>query len=251
MSGVLHLVNPRKRRKARAHNPRKRRTAAQVAATRRLVALNRAKRSSNPVRKLRRKKHTYRAAARRHNPIMHHVKRYVSRRRHRRHNPISVRGLFGHVMPMLKAGAIGAGGALTVDLAMGYIPWPAAMVTRQNADGSTNYLYFASKAALAIALGTFGKKVFGRAAETMGEGSLVVNLYDLFRTLMPAGLRLGYFNPAMIARSAPGMAAYIPGRPNPQMAAYVPGSIPRNVPVAGKGAGTVGLRGVRGSAFTR
>jgi hypothetical protein len=123
----------------------------------------------------------------------------------------------GGIVGMLKSGALGAGGALAIDFAMGNLPLPATMVTRNNADGSTNYLYFGSKVALAVALGMIGKRFLGAKAATMAEGAMVVNLYDLFRTLMPASVKLGYFTPAPIARN---MRAYIPGRS--QMGAYIP-----------------------------
>jgi len=244
MSGTLMLVNPRAR-KRRKNPSKKRRSAAQIAATRKLVALNRGK---NPVRKLRRRR-SHSARAR--NPIMSHVRRYVSRRRRR--NPIQVGFTGKGAISMIKSGALGAGGALTVDLVMGYLPLPPNLMTRTNPDGSTNFLYFGTKAVFAMALGVFGRRLLGSNAVEMAQGAMVVNVYDLFRTMMPAGLRLGYFNPAMIAKSAPGMKAYIPGRP---MGAYVQGQgTMRPTNVTGNVANTVGMAGVRqlnrGGAFGR
>lgn len=221
MAGTLMLVNPRRRkRKASSAGPRRRRSAKQVAATRRLVAANRSRRRSNPIAT----KHSYRRRrrARASNPIMSNVRRHLTRRR-RRSNPIGLntRGIVG----LLKSGAIGAGGALTVDLAMGYLPLPANLLARQQADGSVNWLYYGTKVVFAAALGAFGKRFLGQKAETMAEGAMVVNLYDLFRSLMPAGMKLGYVNPAMVAQRR-GVGAYIR---NPGMGQYVPGRIPSNV----------------------
>jgi hypothetical protein len=108
---------------------------------------------------------------------------------------------------MLKEGSIGAAGALTVDLLMGVAPLPTNLVQRKNADGSVNYLYYATKAAAAIGVGMLGKKVFGRTAETMALGSMTVNLYDLFRSIMPSGIPLGYINAGYPAGKALGGAS--------------------------------------------
>lgn len=244
MTATLALVNPRKRRRK---NPSgKRRTAKQRAATRKLVALSRASnprrrrkaRAANPIK--------YHRRRRKSNPISSHIRRYARRRRR---NPI---GFSMHgITSMLKAGAIGAGGALAVDLAMGYAPLPSNFVTRTDADGSTNFIYYATKTAFAIGLGTFGKKLLGANAERMAEGAMVVNLYDLFRTLMPAGMRLGYFSPAALA-SKRNMGAYIPG--TKQMGAYVAPVMkltPRNSMTTGMGGIPGTALQTRGRAFSK
>lgn len=228
MSGTLMLVNPRKRRSRKA-NPKKRRSAKQVAATRRLVAFNR---GTNPKRRRR-------SAKRKSNPISYRAiaRRSPMRSRRRRRNPIG-EGFTGHnMMSLVKAGVWGAGGALTVDFAMGNLPLPAEVLTRANPDGTTNFLYYGTKAVFALALGALGKRFLGHNAHVMAEGSMVVNMYDLIRTLLPANLKLGYFSPAALATQK--MGAYIPGR---KLGAYVPGVN------QGPGVMSLGYRPERGTA---
>jgi len=175
---------------------RKHRTAAQKAATRNLVAMNRA-RKANPAKRHHKRharknpiavKHTYRRAAKRRTNPMQHYRRH---RKHRRHNPISVNG----IVELLKNGAMGAVGALGVDLVMGNLPIPATLSSRNNADGSINYLYHLTKAGLAVGVSIAGKKFLGSKGEMLGLGAMTVNLYDFFRRVMPASIPLGYANP--------------------------------------------------------
>lgn len=158
----LMLINPRKRGAGR----KKTRTAAQKAATRKLVALNRAKRGPG------------RTARRRSNPtglarVSNPVARRQKRRSIRRSNPTGLagmsRGITGMVMPSLQ----GAGGALLVNTALNYMPFlPAALKS-----GNGKYL---ARAGLAVAVGVFGSKVLpGRMASNMATGALTVALHDL------------------------------------------------------------------------
>jgi hypothetical protein len=172
---------------------KKRRTAAQKAATRKLIAFNRgSKRASKP------KKHRRHHPVATTNPHPHKRRRTRSgnpifmkkRRHHRKGNPISVGGLWSFV----KQGSVGAIGALGIDFVMGMAPLPDYLVQRKAPDGSINYLYYATKTGAALLLAHFGKGVFGSAAETAAMGSMTVNLYDLFRSIMPAGIPLGYVN---------------------------------------------------------
>lgn len=212
----LLLMNPAHR--PRRRKSRKHRTAAQRAATRRLVAFNRARRrsgsaSANP----RRRRHHnpvaihHRRRVRRHNPahVMHH------RRRHRRHNPamgITMRS----VGSLVQDGLVGAGGALAVDITTGFLPLPAMLKSPANADGSTNWLYYATKTGIALLVGTFGRRLFGRFAHPMAVGSMTVTAYGLARTLLPSGLTLGYMAPghgAGMARYVSGLGRYVSGQP--------------------------------------
>jgi hypothetical protein len=202
MAGRILLVNPighkRKRKKVSstkgapkmaAH--RKRRTAAQKAATARMVAANRARRK-NPIRS--KKRRSLRSVAhsavahvrrrRRHNPIgktTHH--------RRRRRNPIG--GLSGGIVNrMLMPAVTAAGGALALDLAWGYLPIPANLKV-----GSLQYV---AKAAGAVAIGTLGAKVMKRhTAEAMAVGALTVVFHtaarDLISKMLPS-VHLGYVN---------------------------------------------------------
>lgn len=202
---LLLQGNPKKRRS------RKHRSAAQKAATRRLVSLNRARR--NPSKRKTRRKAASSAA-----PFA------VTRRRARRSRRSSTRSVsrqsFGSIktaaMPMLKNGAIGGAGAVVIDVGMGYLAnvLPASMTSKLNADGSTNFMYYGSKALLAIAVGVFGKRIIpGHAAAKMGEGSLTVMSYELLRGFMPASIPMGYVAPARV------MGKVLPTqRPGAQMA---------------------------------
>lgn len=142
------LVNPRKRRKRRASSKarkvrvRRRRRAAPVAVRRR---------KRNP-------------SARRH--------RRVRARRHYRRNPIglNLRGVQGQVMDA----AVGAGGALALDIALGYLPIPENLRT-----GAAAPLI---KGIVAIALGMVASKVIKSSTATkMTQGALTVMLHGIFR----------------------------------------------------------------------
>lgn len=199
----LLLLHGNPRRKGRKH-----RTAAQKAATRRMLAANRARR--NPKRRRRP------AAA---SPVVTRARRTIRRARRAVHR--SARRFSGarlgfrpnQIMALAKGAAIGAGGALLTDVAMGYASGvlPASMASRVNTDGSTNWLYFATKGAVAIALGVFGGKVIGQAtAARMGEGALTVMAYEILRGLMPSGITLGgmgYYNAAPMVN---GMGRQLP-----------------------------------------
>jgi len=183
-------------------NPRKkRRSAAQKAATRKMVAANRRRRNPRAAatpRKRARRRTTARAVVRRTRSA---VRRTGTRaRRYARRASGSLRGIGGGAMGLVKAGAIGAGGALAVDVAMGFVNGflPASMATKLNADGSNNYMNYAVKGALAVALAHFGGKVVSReTAQRMAAGSMTVMAYELLRPLaqsvLPASMSLGYY----------------------------------------------------------
>lgn len=166
----LLLVNPSKRK---THKRRKTRTAAQKAATRKLVALNRARRAparktyaSNPAPHKRRARRRVAAA-----PLT--AVRRVHRRHTRKHtyrrNP-SPRTM-GGVIGMLKGGFQGGLGAVAVNTIYGKLPLPVMMKS-----GNMAYI---GKAAFAIALGMFGRRLLpGNVAARMAEGSLAVTFHD-------------------------------------------------------------------------
>jgi len=208
MSGQLLLVNPRRRR----------RKAAPARASRRIKrAAPRRRRRRNPIG-------AYVSAA---NPIRRTYKRRrrsnplsLSRRRHRRYgrNPIS--GVNSRsIMNLIKEGAIGAGGALMVDVISGYLPLPASMKTPSDGAGGINYMYYAGKTGLALLLGTFGRKLLGNKAQSMAVGSMTITAYTLFRQMLPSGITLGYQGPGRMAGlnrfvSGNGMGAYVSGGSN-------------------------------------
>lgn len=209
MGGQVLLINPSRRKGS--GGSRKPRSAAQRAATKKLVALNRTHRTSNPSRRRR----SYRAASRS-TSVMHSIRRH---RKTRRRNPISIPHM-GAIGNTLKTAAFGAVGGIAVDALMTYLPLPASLITRTDATGRTNYMYYATKAAIALGIGSFGRKILGSHASQLAEGALVVNIYDLMRTLMTgAGMTLGYYNPGMVVR---GMGAYTNNAAAPvkQLGAY-------------------------------
>ena len=132
-------------------------------------------------------------------------------------------------MSMLKNAGMAGAGAVGVDIGMGYLgrvlPSAAAPI---NADGTTNWLYFAAKAGLAVGLGVYGSKVLpASVAQKMGEGALTVLSYQILRGLMPAGVQLGtYFNPAptMRPRLAGGSGSSGSGRDGASFAGSARGS---------------------------
>jgi len=180
MAGELLLINPRRRR-----STRKTRSPAQKAATRRMLAANRARRGSNPVRKIRRRRAASSLTARhvRRNP----VRRYRSRARRR--NPISMGGIGGMFMPAFK----GALGSIVADFAVAKLI-PDTLV-------SNPWMRYAVRGAAAIGLSMVGTLVVNRAtANQMASGALTVVLRDMVSDLAgTAGLSLsgmGYYAPA-------------------------------------------------------
>lgn len=163
-----------KRRKSRKH-----RSAAQRAATARMLAAR-----GGVIHKRRRRRGGRRM-------------QHVGRRRGRRGGGFSMASI--GVVPMLKNAAIGAGGALATDVAMGFVAQylPPQFATPVDATGQQNMLYPLAKGALAIGLGIVGKRVLpGGMAAKMVEGSLTVTLYNAAKPLIPASVPLGYASPA-------------------------------------------------------
>lgn len=182
-------------------NPRKRRRRKMSAKQRKFFGKRKHRRSAKSV-----------AAA----PVVHHRRRRArrssassgSRRRSRR----SFSSGFSRsgAMALLKTGVVGGAGAVLVDVAMGQaVPFlPASMATPKDATGAVNYGYYGVKAALAIALGTYGKRlpVVGKYADEMAAGAMTVLAYGFLRPMVPANINLGaYFNPRTNVR---GMGAY-------------------------------------------
>jgi hypothetical protein len=207
------LINPRKRKPKMA---RKARSAAQKAATRRMLAANKSRRS-NPRK---RRAAPRRAIARR--PAVHHARRrrnpihlFSAPRRHRRRrNPISTSGIKGLLMPAV----FGAAGAVLVDAAMNYLPLPDTF--------KTGTIGMVTKAGAALLLGTMGRKVFGARATEMAVGSLTVQTYALLRQFLPASITgLGYVSAGLVTSAgnvpigSPAASAGVAG-----MGMYVGGS---------------------------
>lgn len=137
--------------------------------------------------------------------------RWVNPRRKRSHNPRFLSGLTSHLMPV----ALGAGGAVALDVALGYIPLPAQL--------QTGLARQAVRAAAAVALGWGAGKVLGKSkGAAITQGALTVIAYDVVKSLLhktaPAlpGLAgdfeevdLGYLNPAPLLQDDTGAGAYM------------------------------------------
>jgi len=173
---------------------RKRRSAAQKAATRRLVAANRSRRKP----------------ARRKNPIKGSTPRRTAMTRpartssrapvrvtRRRRNPIRSSG---KVMDLVRQAGIAASGALALDIAYGYLPIPAEL--------SAGGLKHLVKGAGAIVMGMVAKKVVSaQTANNMTIGALTVILHDAMRSAVSSvapsiqmdGMQgLGYYSPGAV-----------------------------------------------------
>lgn len=165
MTTLAVFSNPAKRRSRKARSP------AQKAATRKMLAANRARK--NPAKHRARKAHH--AVARR-NPAKRYAVKHHARRTRR--NPISAH--LGSIKALVTGAGIGAAGALGVDVAFGFVQsyLPASLSTEKDAAGATNYGYYLAKGATAVAAAMALKKLIGpgRAAQ-VATGSLTVTLY--------------------------------------------------------------------------
>ena len=232
------LLNPAPRR-----NP-KRRSAAQRAATARLVALNRSRRASNPRRRRRNPANVMSSALfsnprrRRRNPSLfanpvgrrHRRRRNpslfanpVGRRHRRRRNPIHLGGMGSGIGAMLKEAAIGGAGALAVDVIMGYVqPYlPASMLP---VAGQPVGLYQVAKAGITVALGKGLSRHTKGLSQKMAVASLTVQMHEILKSFVPSTMTLGYNSPA---RVAPGSFRVGPNvRSSHALGRFVPGATP-------------------------
>lgn len=152
---------------------------------------------------------TRRIRRRKLNPRLH----YRSRRR--RHNPrFSVAGITNQLIPA----AYGAGGALALDIALGYIPLPAML--------ATGYPKHATRIVGALGIGWVARKFLGSRGNAVAAGALTVSLYHLLKDVLvqfaPAIKGLGDYEEISIDDTAAQlgrMGAYLPGQ---TMGAYLP-----------------------------
>ncbi len=206
MQTLAVFGNPSRRRKSG-----KRRSAAQRAATARMLAANRSKRGGGTKRRARRRTAVAVASAPRRVSRRRSVRRSASRAARRFSSGFRSAGIVG----MLKNAAITGAGAVGVDVAMGYVApmLPASMATPVDpATGGANYGYYGVKAALAIGIGHFGKRVSPQYAPMIAGGALTVLAYQLLRPMVPASVSMGNFNPAPTMRPRlAGVNAYVSG----------------------------------------
>ncbi len=197
MSELL-LVNPRKRRAAAKRKTAKRRVRRAAPRRSPVVVM------ANPSPRRRRSRlSTLRTKVR-------------SVRRKYKRNPFPSLSTSG-IAAMAKGAALGAVGAIAVDVVFGQVQsyLPASMQSPVDATGALNPLYFVAKGAAAVVLGKLGAKVT-KHATTMAEGSLTVSAYEALRSFVPSSLTLGYVAPAMQvgrrpAAARPAMGQYLSG----------------------------------------
>lgn len=167
---------------------KKRRSAAQRAATKRLVALNRSRKS--PARRRRRSsspaKVKYRNRTR--TVTKYRTRRPARRRVVARRNP-SARGIINQ---MIMPAATQATGAIALDVLMGYTQ---GFLPAQLTSGPAKALVKGVAAiGIGMVVGKFGKRKFGK---DMALGALTVTLHDLMRSTLEQAapqVQLGYMD---------------------------------------------------------
>lgn len=194
--------NPRRKRS------RKHRTAAQRAATRRMIAANRSRRVGHNPRAAKKR-------GRRRSAVVVVNPGSMALGHHRRHAVSHAGGrVAGGAVALIRGGAIGAGGALAVDVAMGFVNGflPVSMNSKLSADGSPNYLNYAVKGGLAVLVANYAGRLVGREnAHRMALGSMTIMGYELLRPLaqsiLPASMSLGYYANMPTTRMTPATVA--------------------------------------------
>lgn len=186
------LINPRRRRARKARKAG--RSAAQRAATRRLVAMNRSRRRarrSNPAPAIvamnpRRR----RMSRRRSNPV-----RMIRRRR----NPAMLGGFsFRSVIGAMQEALIQGGGAVAMDLLHGQINrfLPAMLQRTPGQVGLGDVV----KASITVLVGTALRGPTRGLSMKAATGSLTVQAYDIVKNLLPSTMQLGYMTPGVITQ---------------------------------------------------
>lgn len=229
------LINPSDRKTRKAVPPKsikgkkmaKHRTPAQMRATRKMIAANRAR--SRPMRPKRRavsKVSRAKPQPRMSNPT-HRSKRRAPRTtvtqaraagkalRYRRKNPSGGIGEF--VSQTLMPSAIGGAGALALDVLFGVLPLPPALKV-----GSMAPIV---KVAGAVGLGLVAGMVTSkRTAQQFAAGALTVTLYNMAKTTLNR----------LSGGKIPGLSEYVSGY-DMDMAAYVSGDQADQIGYAGSG----------------
>lgn len=231
----IMVLNPRpgksrKRRKVR-RSARKSRKGAKIMAKRRKLSAKQIAAGFGGKRRKRvrraKKRHVVRARRRRSSggkrrPAVGYVvgSRRIRRRklnprgyrRRRHHNPrFSVAGITQQLIPA----AYGAGGAIALDVAMGYIPLPAML--------TTGYPKHATRIVGALGIGWVARKFLGSKGQAVAAGALTVAMYNLLKDVLvqfaPSIKGLGDYEEISIDDTASQLGAYLPGSP---LGAYLP-----------------------------
>lgn len=216
MPGELLLINPRKRRKARATAPK--RAAKRATSRRKKTMQHMTAYHQNPAPRRRRRLSAIKSSVKK-------VRRYSR-------NPISKFSI-SSITGMAKNAAVGAAGALAVDALFGYAKTmlPASMQSPISDSGGVNPMYYLAKGGLAVAVGVLGSKIT-KEAGNLAAGSLTISTYEIFRSFIPVSIPLGYVNPAQLANRRmrpPQMNKFVSG--GPSMSGY---TAPVNKPYMGE-----------------
>lgn len=93
-----------------------------------------------------------------------------------------MRGLLGQVVPTIKSGLVGAGGALALDAAWGYVApnLPASL--------NNTYIQFAVKALLAVGIGMVGDKFLRGKGKELSVGAVTVAAHDLLKSTLQTAM---------------------------------------------------------------
>jgi hypothetical protein len=210
----LLLINPRKRVRKAKKAKRKTRGRRRNPVSMRAVT----RRAATPVARKNPRRRRRRSAV-------------FSMRRRRRNPSFRMRGIFSGLVPMLQNAAIGAAGAIGVDLAMGqvnrFLPDAVKVVPGRVGAGD------AVKAVITVALGKLLSRPTRGMSVTAAQGALTVQAHGIIKQFLPATItgQLAYASPARIVpgsnRIGPNtMAAYQrPGGSSTLLNAYLkPGS---------------------------
>lgn len=231
----LVLINPRRRRRAKSRRRKGRMPRALAAywASKRGSKRRRRRRVARTPRRTRARRRSRALLAPRRrrrrlmNPRRHRARRRIHIMRRRRHrNPrFGLPNVRGIVKGTLMPAAIGASGALALDVAMGYAqPYLPAML-------QSKWAMLAVKIAGAVGIGMVAGKVLGRErgrVATLGAATVVV--YGAAKSALSQALPTvpglsGYqdFVDYSMQSRAPGMGFYSPAPTlQPAMGAYLP-----------------------------
>lgn len=199
MAELMLVANPKRRRRRKSRRARSRRNNPRH---RRGHRRPRARR--NPVRRYHRRHRARRNPARRYHR-RHRARRNPVRRYRARRNPsFSMSGLKGMVKPVLMEGLVGAGGALALDAAWGYInpKLPASIAT-------SPYLQFAVKCLAAIGVGFLGGKVLKGKGRDLAVGGVTVAMHDMLKSTLQQSVPSVFGAGGSLALS--GYGAYLSG----------------------------------------
>ena len=112
--------------------------------------------------------------------------------------------------------ALGAGGAIALDVAIGYLPIPATF--------TTGYAKHALRIAGALGIGFVARKFLRGRGAAVGQGALTVAMYSLFKDVLiqfaPSVKGLGDYTEVTIDNTADQIGAYMD--PASRLGAYLP-----------------------------